>query len=458
MTLVKKTVLKLTTLVLLLAVAFGMLAGCDGGGGGGDQTLRIMMLTNAGSELYYSNLFNELEDEMGITIDYAGYAFQDYNQKLLLELQNDPPDIFYVRPDQIKSLVEDDMLADLTEYIEENVDTSVLVDTFNTPFRYDGTNVGAETGSVYAVNGGFSYQGLAYNKAIIDRLRDRFRTSGLKAPDELDEDETYTWDEFTRVLNIVHGASAGGASGTSPVIGMNIPAGDMLLQAMMNFGSDILVDGTVYVDSESNRECFNWLLDRKKEGVVSLNASYPEWSGQTLVFYTTSGSWEMAPYGETDASSGVDANANFMPWPTKTGKYEDTRALIDGAGYGVYKYSDNLELAMEVATYFMRAEVLDDLCKRGYGLPMTKSLADGEYLNDANYHPDYKAKKFLTDVVSGVIGEISPLDNGFSREWYDITLCADIDSIWNGSTTVDAYLSEKQPEVQARYDFYNKVN
>lgn len=444
----------------MLAASAGALSACGGGGG----TISVMMLVNDGSDIWYEEKFEQIEDELGITVDYVGYPFQDYDMQLRLAMQDRVPDVFYIRPNQIKNFVADGLLADLTDYIEQNVDCSGLLDNFNDAFRFDGTDVGGPEGQIYAVNGGYSYQGLAYNKILIGECRDAIHDAGLAAPDELAEGETYTWDEFALLLQTINGMPVGGANGSDPIGAMDMPSGNMLLQMMMNFGVNILdtETGTVKVDTPEVQECLEYLVAGQETtgpnniGYISSDNTFTQWKGNQLAFYTASGSWEMEKYGEYEEIAGgslQDVNVDFMPWPTKTGSYSDSRALIGGAGYAVYSGSDNLELAMQIATYFMSPEILDEMCYEGMALPMTKELAQGAYLTDDKFHPDNK--QFLIDVISGEIGEASPLNNCYSTEWYD-TFANNIDAVWNGSQSAADYIAGVADRMQELYDRYNK--
>lgn len=456
-----RTIKKLLAVCLCLAFSlpvWGAMTGCSRTKG----DLTVLMLVNDGSDIYYEEKFKQLGEELGITINYTGYAFQDYDMQLRLAMNDVIPDIFYIRPNQIKSFVADGLLADLGPYIEQNVDMSGLIDNFNAPFTYDGKNVGSASGGVYAVNGGFSYQGLAYNKVLLERCKDVIADAGLKMPYELGADETYTWDEFKLLLDTIDGMPVGGATGQEPIGGMDMPAGGMMLQAIMNFGGDVIDDGTVTVDTPAVKACLDFLLeahtsDPGHSGYISADYSFPTWKGQKLAFYTASGTWEMAPYGEVeDVTTGSlnDANVDFMPWPTLDGKYSSSRQLIGGAGYAVSASSDNLELAKRVATALMEEDVLDELCYKGMALPMTKRLSQGEYLTDEKFHPDNK--RFLIDVITGKIGETSPLNNCYSVEWYD-TFTSGLDVVWNGKKSVADYVAEKQTNMQEKYDKYNKL-
>ena len=455
---------KLMTLLLCastLSASAGMFSACGGGGSG---EISVMMLVNDGSDIWYEEKFEALEQELGVTIDYVGYAFQDYDNQLRLAMQDRVPDVFYIRPNQIKNFVADGLLADLTGYIAENVDSSALLDNFNDAFRYDGTDVGGSEGQIYAVNGGYSYQGLAYNKILIDGCREAIHDVGLSAPDELQEGETYTWDEFALLLDTINGMPVGGANGEDPIGAMDMPTGNMLLQMMMNFGANILdtSTGTVNIDTPQVQACLDYLVEAQNDrgsngiGYISSDNTFTQWKGNLLAFYTASGSWEMEKYGEyEEIESGIlqDVNVDFMPWPTETGNYADTRALVGGAGYAVYSGSENLELAMQVATYFMTPDILDEMCYEGMVLPMTKELAEGAYLTDDKFHPDNK--QFLLDVISGEVGEVSPLNNCYSVEWYD-NFANNIDAVWNGSTSAADYIKEVAPRMQELYDMYNK--
>lgn len=453
-----KKAVGLITCACMLGSMAGALAGCGGGGG----EISVMVLVNDGSDIWYEEKFEKLEEEFGVTIDYVGYAFQDYDNQLRLAMQDRVPDVFYIRPNQVKNFVADGLLADLTDYISTQVDTSGLLDNFSNAFRYDGVNVGGDSGRIYAVNGGYSYQGLAYNKMLLNGCRDMIHDVGLKAPDELEEGKTYTWDEFALLLSTINGALVGGATGEDKIGAMDMPTGNMLLQMIMNFGGDVLEGETVTIETDAVKECLAYLLEAQNDrtnndiGYISKDNTFTQWKGNLLAFYTASGSWEMEEYGEYESvESGAlqDVNVNFIPWPTKTGNYDDSRQLIGGAGYAVYAGSKNLELAKKIATYFMREDVLDEMCYTGMALPMTKSLSQGAYLTDEKFHPDNK--QFLIDVIGGKIGEASPLNNCHSTEWYDV-FAGGIDAVWNGNMKIDAYLSTMQPRMQQLYDMYNK--
>ena len=201
---------KIISCILTVLVLSGSVAVVFSGCSNTSSDLRVVLQVNEQQDEFFSDFFKDMEEEFGITIDYKGYTYNDYPQMIKAELQDNPPDIFYVCPSDLKEMVGSNLLADLSDYLysdefAKEVDLSKIYTNAIDMYRYDGTNVGVsdENAPIYGINLGFSYQGLGYNKKLVERKADEIKAAGLQLPWELGEDESYTFEEFSQLLGIV---------------------------------------------------------------------------------------------------------------------------------------------------------------------------------------------------------------------------------------------------------------
>ena len=443
----KKCFALITCLFVIITSAI-FSVGCGDNKTASNSDIYVLMLTNAKEKTFYESYFAELEEELGITITFEGVSYQDYDQKLSTAMQDRAPDIFYVRPGNLKQYVKEGILADLSSYLKSSeftseVDVSKLYSNVIDIYRYDGKNVSVKDDSapVYAINQGLSYQGLGYNKALVERKETEIKAAGLPLPWELGTEgypESYTFEQFSQVLSIVKDTTGGGFSGTDEIYGMNIPTEIMPLVWAQS--GDILSNDNITINSEAFQTVFDWLKDNYKNGNISKAATNGEWSSKQVAFFTEVGSWEV---------SGYDFEFDMMPWPSKNGdsKWYGT---IGTAGYGVYAESENLEMAEKIAARFLREDVQTSMVKKGLALPMYKEIAEGGYLTDnETYKPEHR--KIFIDVISEKNGKYSPINNTYNSEWYD-KFTQNIIGYMDLEQTAKDYLTSLQTEVQKLYD------
>ena len=174
----KKFVAFLLSLVCMLSTTVFFTA-C-GNKNKGEKTIRVFLMTNAEQDAYFNSYFKDMEQRFGCQIKFTGATFSDYYNQLRTELKDNPPDIFYIRPGDIKKFVRDGLLADFNGYIgssefTDKVDLSKIYKHAVDMYRFDGTTVGSSNSSapLYGINLGFSYQGLGYNKNILKKNKQR---------------------------------------------------------------------------------------------------------------------------------------------------------------------------------------------------------------------------------------------------------------------------------------------
>ena len=117
---ISKKALAFALSTLIALGGMGMMSGC--GSDGGD--ISVLLLVNNQEDAFYKEYFAELEEEMNFKIDYRGESFSDYDTALTTSMQDTPPDIFYVRPGNLKMYVADGLLADMSDYLESDEFTS----------------------------------------------------------------------------------------------------------------------------------------------------------------------------------------------------------------------------------------------------------------------------------------------------------------------------------------------
>lgn len=443
----KRIICFLLTALIGIAACLCVFVGCAQN----SKDLKVVLQVNDQQDAFFRKFFKDMETEFGVTIEYKGYTYNDYPQMIKAELQDNPPDIFYVCPSDLKEMVGSGLLADLSGYLYSDefareVDLEKIYSGALDMYRYDGKNVGvtSKEAPVYGINLGFSYQGLGYNKKLVERKADKIHAAGLALPWELGDGKSYTFSEFSQLLGIVKDTTGGGLNGTDRVMAMNLPTEIMPL--VWSFGGDILDGNTVTLNNKPVRDALGWLAENYKNGNLEKSATWGEWSTDQVAFFTEVGSWEVAAYTE----QGFDFDV--MPWPSVSGD-NNWYGQIGTSAFGVYKNSPNKDIAIKIAACFLREEVQDKLVKQGLSLPMYIATAEGAYITDGEtYKPDHR--KIFIDVVSGQNGKRAPIENTYNSEWYD-KFKNSIHAFLDGSEgTIDEYLSKTQSLMQQLLDRY----
>lgn len=419
--------------------------------GSSDYDINVLFMTNTEQDAFYKDYFAQLETRFDCKIKFTGITFSDYYQSLKTALKDNAPDLFYIRPGDIKKFVDDDLITDLSgfmasDYFKENVDLSKIYSHAVDMYRYDGTNVGVNDSSaaVYGINLGFSTQCMGYNKRLVERKADEIKAAGLLLPWELGEGESYTFEEFAEVARICSDTTGGGADGNKIVYGLNMST--EIMPYIWSAGGDILKDGQPNIESREVKYVLNWLLEGTSgsDPFISREATWSEWVSDQVAFFSEVGSWETGGY------EGIEGfEYDLMPWPSIDGD-NHWYGQIGTSAVAVYKYSENLELAQKIAATFYESKTLDDMVKAGIALPLDIATAEGAYLTDDDIYFPANREIFI-DVISGENGKYSPINNTYTSEWYDV-FTLNLDTIWNKSETIDEYVTSKQAEMVRLYN------
>ncbi len=428
---------------VLAASSAAAFAGC-----GDSSDLYILMMANDEQDAFYTQYFKDKEEELGVTIRYKGVPFQDYFGVLKSDMSSgQSPDLFYIRPGNIKNLVASDSLMDLTDFLDTQteVDFGKFWDNTKDIFRYDGTNVGTEQGSVYAVNLGFSYSGLGYNRTLVERKESEIKAAGYPLPWELGTEgnpDTYTFEQLLAVANLCKDSTGGGLQGQDEIYGMSIPQD--LSPFIYSYGGSILTDGAVTVDTDAVKSTLNYVLGGIESGAMDKSAYWSQWMNNQVAFFTEVASFEVNSYNAIDGF-----RFDMMPYPTKDGG-ADWKGTIMTSGLAISQRTANKELAQKIALSFLSDRTLDKMLKDGLVLPLNKETATGGYLSDnETYRPDNK--QLFLDVITGENGQFPPEYFTTTGEWLDL-FTDEIDGVWNKTVTVDAYVADMQTRMSSLYE------
>lgn len=448
----KKFTAILVAAMLVMASAVGF-SGCGNGG----NTIRILLLANNREDAFYEEYFSEAEETYGVSIDYDGYQEADYYNRLSSEIQQGrTPDIFYLRPNEIKQYK--DIIANLQDYADEQteVDLSQLYESALDMYRYNPETgeLGNKTDDLYAFPKDLSVHQLGYNRTLLEKYSRRLESAGYTLPWNMDfSQKTYTWQEYAGMAKAV--ADAAAAEGEE-VYGSDVPSIEILIHS---FGGEILdlESDAVTITGSAVQRAIEYQAELCASGAASYrNATYANFTAGKVAFYGLVGSWEVAEYDDYFG----EGNWGVMPWPTEDGTAQ-WYGLITTAGYAVSQECASSELgetAMRIAASFMTPAVQDRLVREEkISLPLNRQMAES-YI-DPSYDEVYSpsTRQFFIDVISGEHGFFSVEYSTYNRIWLDRFDDALV-LMWVDSNPVALYESTDWEQVQqAMQEQYNEI-
>lgn len=433
-----------------------VLTGCGGGKSAGkDKTLSVFVFANDNESKIYKEMMEKyVESNENIDdIDLQITTQEDYATTLTgMMTANDLPDVFYVGPESVKDFVENGYIANLEELLTaQGISTDNLaVEEAMNSYRYDGTTTGQ--GSLYALPKDASVFAYAYNKDLFDE-------AGLEYPDP---DNPYTYDEFVEVCQKLTKDKDG--DGEIDQWGCGFANAFMMYQFIWSNGASFLSDDykTITIDTDEFKDAFqkyvDLTLEYKVTPTVEQDASlgvYQRWLAGQEAFYAC-GTWDVAAFMDDET---FPYEWDLCGYPTlSSGK---SATWLGTVGICVNAKSDKLEEAAKLVSYIsMDEEGQRQLSGIGTGesiqLPniatlseseFPQAIADGTLPYPSNIDVLYN---YLdgTDKYEGRFMESTYTPNS---EWMDLFL-EGVDNVKNGSMTVDEYIAQVQPQMQASLD------
>ena len=364
----------------------------------------------------------------------------------------DLPDIFYVGPESVEQFVENGYIEDLQPILDKKgISTDgMLAQEALDSYRYDGDKTGS--GDLYALPKDASVFAYAYNKDLFDE-------AGLDYPDP---ENPYTYDEFIEVCKKLTKDTDG--DGEIDQWGCGFANAFMLQPFVWSNGASYLSDDhkTVTIDTPEFKEALQKYVDCTLElGItptVEQDASlgvYQRWLAGQEAFYAC-GTWDVAAFMDKET---FPFNWDLCAYPTlSTGK---SMTWLGTVGFCVSANSKNKEEATELVSYLCTDDAGQKQLSGIEGgqsiqLPNMKDLADGEFMTaieDGTLAFPSNVNVFFnylqgTDKYEGRFQETTYTPNA---EWNDIFL-EGLDNVKNGSMTVDEYIEQVQPQMQASLD------
>lgn len=317
-------------------------------------------------------------------------------------------------------------------------------------YRYDGDKTGS--GDLYALPKDASVFAYAYNKDLFDE-------AGLDYPDP---ENPYTYDEFVEVCKKLTKDTDG--DGEIDQWGCGFANAFMLQPFVWSNGASYLSDDhkTVTVDTPEFKEALQKYVDLTVDlgltPTVEQDASlgvYQRWLAGQEAFYAC-GTWDVAAFMDKET---FPFNWDLCAYPTlSTGK---SMTWLGTVGFCVSAKSKNKEEATELVSYLCTDDAGQKQLSGIEGgqsiqLPNMKDLADGEFMTaieDGTLAFPSNVNVFFnylqgTDKYEGRFQETTYTPNA---EWNDIFL-EGLDNVKNGSMTVDEYIEQVQPQMQASLD------
>lgn len=446
----------LLSLVLMLSV---VLAGCggnnvggkaDGGNGGnggaieksgssgGTKELTFMYRGGTDEQKAYSAVVKKFEeDHPGVKVKIVVTAADQYATKIKAAIAgNKVPDVFYFESGDTKAYVHNDILLDLTPYVENNpeIDLNNMWKYGLDLYRYDGTMAGQ--GPLYGMPKDVGPFALGYNKSM-------FEKEGIPLPDA---DKPYTWQEFIDVAQKLTKDTDGDGKLDQFGTGFNV---NWVLQSFVwSNGADWIDDSKtkVTIDDPKFAEALQFFADMQNVYKVTPSAedaqtldTYQRWMKGQLGFFPV-GPWDMSTY-ET-----LPFDYDLMPYPAgSTGK---SATWTGSLGIGVSAKTKFPEESVALVNYLTASrEGMEMLVNAKVQIPNMIDMAD-EWAADTSTKPANK-KEFL-DVV-GEYGRVLPGHYTWTAEWYDLFF-TDIQPVLDGKISAADYVKQEQPKMQKLLD------
>ena len=450
---------KVVALFLAVTMLGGvLLTGCgskEGQTADGKKSLDVFLYLNDHESEIYKNMIDKFQQEHADTIGEINLQITTQEEYLTtltgMMTSGSLPDVFYVGPETVKQFVDNGYIEDLTPYLEEKgISTDGLMQDVLNSYRYDGTATGS--GDLYALPKDSSVFAYAYNKDLFDE-------AGLEYPDP---EDPYTYDEFVEVCKKLTKDTDG--DGEIDQWGAGFANAFMLYQFVWSNGASFLSDDykTVTIDTPEFKEALQKYVDltlvHKVTPTVEQDASlgvYQRWLAGQEAFYAC-GTWDVAAFMDPET---FPYNWDLCLFPTlSTGK---SMTYLGTVGYCVSSDSENKEEAVDLINYLStdaegQREVSGITTGNSIQIPNIVDLAEGEFLDaiaDGTVKYPSNANVIFnymngTDFCGGRFMESTYTPNA---EWINLFF-ESVDKVKNGSTTVDDFIAEIAPQMQASLD------
>lgn len=421
--------------VALFTAAALLLSGCSAAqSGSGDKTITFMGWGSPEEVAVFENMISQYEDKYpDVTVDYIAVPDTDFATKLQTMIASKKaPDVFYLQPEKVMPYADAGLLADLSDYVEDNevFDVDNVWKKAIDMYRYDGTTPGE--GAVYGLPKDIGPFALAYNK-------DMFDGAGITAPTA---DDPWTWDEFEDAAkSLTSGEGAEKVYGSTPY---------SVESAVWSNGGDWLnADHTkVTVTDPKFVEALQWVADLNLvDGVVpspEAQSALPDYQRFVDGKVAMMG---IGPWNQGGLWNDAAFDWDIMPWPVSpnTG---DEAIWYGGIGFAVSNTSKNQEDASNLAAFLaFNEDAQRTNIEKGQAIPNLIDMAKDEYLTSEE--PPANKAEFIRIIED--YGRRATQTYTFNSDWFSL-FNSNVASVWTGEMTAAEYTASVQDEMQQMLD------
>lgn len=419
----------------------------DTSGGDAPNELTFMYRGSDYDKAAYEAAIEKFEAETGASVTMIITDADQYATKLQAAIAGGKvPDVFYVEPGRIQGYVYANVLADLSEYVDQAVVDNIW-DFGTEAYRFDTATGerGNPDSALYGLPKDVGPFGFGYNTVLFDKL-------GLEHPSA---DEPLTFDEFTELAKQLTTDKAGYQTwGT----GLNVVWNSQAF--IWGAGADWISEDqkTVTVDTPEFAEALQWFADLGLVEGVTPSAeqaqtldTYQRWMAGEIGFFPVA-PWDIATYNQVAADNPDVFGYDVIPYPVAN-EGDDWATWLGSLGIAVSESSKNKELAAQLATYLSTdLDAQKTLADGMVQIPNLKDYAYGDWIETDAPAAGWPAntKAFLE--IADEKGRPLPGTWTYTPEWYDNFWIGIENVVDNGSQTAAEFLAAKQPEMQMLLD------
>ncbi len=423
--------------------------------GTGDATLHVFLYMQEHEKDIYQGLIDEFVSEHSDELKEVVFEVttqDEYNQKMTANLvAGDLPDVFYVGPAAVRSYVDNGYIQPLDQYVDQATIESIW-GTTQEIYRYDGQNIG--TGSLYAFPKDLSCFAFAYNQDLFD-------AAGLEYPDPNDP---YTYDEFIEVCEKL----TIDKDGDGEIDQWGVANADQfgMTPFLYSNGVRFLNEDMTKVNVTNNpqlTEALTFYTDLTKNGLTpsvdqdTALGGYQRWLDGQVAFYAC-GTWDVAAFMDKNT---FPYNWNLCGWPVGPSGDGRSHTWMGSVGYTVSATTKYPELAAQLAAKLStdpdgQRAVSGITTGASIQLPNIVELAYGEFKDSvASGKVPYASN---VDVIFGYFdgndhyaAALQETDYTYNAEWFT-PFWSGVFNIKNGDISVEDFLAQVEPEMQAALD------
>ncbi|MBQ8031648.1 MAG: sugar ABC transporter substrate-binding protein [Butyrivibrio sp.] len=423
--------------------------------GEGDETIHVFLYMQEHEKAIYQKLIDQFVEEHKDQVKEVVFEVttqDEYNQKMIANMTaGDMPDVFYVGPAAVRSYVDNGYVLPLDDYVDDATIKSIW-GTTQEIYRYDGKNIG--TGSLYAFPKDLSCFAFAYNQDLFDE-------AGLEYPDP---ENPYTYDEFVEVCK----ALTKDTDGDGEIDQWGVANADQfgMTPFLYSNGVKFLNDDMTKVNVANNpqlTEALTFYTDLTKNGLTpsveqdTALGGYQRWLDGQVAFYAC-GTWDVAAFMD-DAT--FPYKWNLCGWPVGPSGDGKSHTWMGSGGYCVSATTNYPDLCAELVSKLStdaegQRAVSGITTGASIQLPNITELAYGEFKDAVNSGKVPYASN--VDVIFGYFdgndkyeAALQETDYTYNAEWFT-PFWSGVFNIKNGEISVEDYLAQVEPEMQAALD------